>query len=306
MDGPHDVARFSNPVNVEVASDGRVYVADFDNDAIRVISTTGVVSTLVRPADVLPLTFSRPFGLTIAPDGFLYVQTDGNDVGARDATTGTVWRVDLGTGMATVVARNLGRPRGLQALANGMIAMSDLAHHVVTILNPATGVETLLAGANDTPGFVNAAGPAARFSRPYGLALLPDGSLLVADQDNDRLRQVTLAGVVTTFAGTGVAGTQNGPVATASFNAPQDVAIAGADTYVADHDNFLIRRINAGNVTTQAGNGMQDFADGEGSAASFFGMEGIALNASGSILWIADGNNGNGDPFNRVRRLNVP
>lgn len=308
VNGRHDLARFANPVNVEVASDGRVYVADFDNDAIRVISTEGVVSTLLSDSTVTG-TFSRPFGLTIAPDSFLYVQTDANDSGLRDNTTGTIWRVDRGTGAATVIARNLGRPRGLQALPDGRIALSDFVNHVITIINPVTPttpVETVLAGANGTSGFMDATGAAARFNAPYGLALMSDGSLLVADQNNHRLRQITVpGGVVTTFAGSGTNGEQNGPVATATFSFPQDVALVGANVYVADHDNFLIRRIKAGTVTTEAGNGTQGFVDGTGTSASFFGMEGIALNAAGTLLWIADGDNGDDQPFNRVRRLTV-
>lgn len=317
-DGPHNVARFNNPVNVEVAADGRVFVADYDNDAIRVISTAGVVSTLVTlPAG------ARPFGLTITPDGTLYVQSDGDDMGNRDDTTGTVWRVDTGTGMATVIARDLGRPRGIQALDDNTLAMSDIAHHVITLLNLTTGAETIIAGAEDMTGTANNSVPGlgslARFNRPYGLALMADGSLLVADQSNHRLRQVMLNGVVSTFAGSAM-GSQDGAVGTATFNAPQDVAVdlVGGHIYVADHDNYLIRRISGGTVFTQAGTvGMRGFVDAEGTAAQFSGMEGIAINADGSTLWIADGDNGEepGDPgfdpvanenFHHVRRLFVP
>lgn len=317
VDGEHDVARFSNPVNVEVAPlGGTVYVADFDNDAIRTINSNGVVGTLVNPTTLLPLTFSRPFGLTISPDGSLYVQTDGNSVGVRDSTTGTIWRVNQTTGAATVVCSNLGRPRGIQALDNNTLALSDLVANVITTLNLTTCAETLVAGAvAGTAGFVNATGAAARFSRPYGIALLANGSLLVADQDNNCLRAVTIpAGVVTTFAGICTTpGSTNGSVAAATFDHPQDVAISGANIYVSDQHNLvtsppdkLIRRINGGTVFTQAGNGVKGFEDGEGTAASFFGLEGIALDSSGATLWIADGNNGNADPFNRVRRLSVP
>jgi hypothetical protein len=59
-------------------------------------------------------------------------------------------------------------------------------------------------------------------------------------------------------------------------------------------------------VSTEAGDGTQGFIDATGSAAEFYGLEGIALTADGSVLWIADGNGGNGTPFNRVRRLQVP
>jgi len=299
VDGTAEAARFSNPVNVEVAVDGTVFVADFDNDAIRKISPSGTVTTLLKTQG-----FSRPFGLTLAPASVLYVQTDGNDQGERDETTGTIWRVNPVTGQASVVARNLGRPRGLQALDDGRLVMSDPAHHTIRILNPANGQITLLAGSPDQPGFANGSGSEARFNAPYGLIQLSDSSLLVADRDNHRLRRVTLQGQVTTFAGAGTPGNENGPLATATFNRPTDVAVSGNLVFVADHDNFTIRRIRQGRVEVQAGNGQPGFEDANGPTASFFGLEGIALR-DGTNLWIADGNNGEPEPYNRVRRINL-
>ncbi|CAN5497502.1 hypothetical protein BH11ARM2_BH11ARM2_30750 [soil metagenome] len=302
VNGPVADARFSNPANVAVASDGTVYVADFDNDAVRAISPGGIVSTVIKQEN-----FSRPFGLT-TNGGLLYVQTDANDMGQRDATTGTVWRYDPGTGAVAVVARNLGRPRGILALANGRIALSDLVTNKISLLNVANGKTTFLAGASDgTAGFANGKGDAARFSRPYGLDQLPDGSLLVADQANNRIRRVTLDGDVSTYAGTGETGAVNGAVALATFNAPQGVAITPDGTvYVADQANHLIRSITGGTVATFAGNGQAGYAPGAGTAAEFYGLEGISLTPDGKVLWIADGNNGDGTAHNRVRSLGTP
>lgn len=302
-DGGLAQARFSNPVNVEVASDGTVYVADYDNDAVRRIRPSGQVDTLIKQAN-----FQRPFGLTLAPDGkSLFVQTDGNDKGERDANTGTIWKMTLtGEGVLDVVVRDVGRPRGLLALADGRIALSDLAHHTIRVLNPATKAITLLAGQADQAGFADATGTAARFSRPYGLALSADGALLVADQNNHRIRKVTLNGVVTTYAGTGVAGVQNGAIANATFNAPQDVAAIGNTVYVADHNNFVIRKIHNSQVSSVIGNGSAGFIDAQGTAAAIFGGEGMALTPDGRHVWLADGNNGDGEPYNRVRYFVLP
>lgn len=304
VDGDVTKARFSNPVNVEVAADGTVYVADFDNDVVRAISPAGMVSTVVQQAS-----FSRPFGLSLSHDGTkLYIQTDANDLGARDSTTGTIWALTRAGNTVAVVARNLGRPRGILALPDGRIAMADLVQDVITVLDPATGTVSPLAGSAGMAGFVNGSGSAARFNRPYGMGLLPDGSLLVADQNNNSIRQVTLAGVVTTYAGTGTAGNANGAAAAATFNGPEDVAVsASGDVYVADTGGHLVRRVNGGSVSTEAGNGTAGFVDdADNTKSEFFGLEGIALSGDGSQLWIADGNGGNGDPFNRVRSIKVP
>jgi streptogramin lyase len=300
LDGNPINARFSNPVNVEPTSNGGAYVADFDNDAVRLIGSNNQVSTLVVQPN-----FARPFGLTRFGET-LYVQTDANDAGLKDSTTGTIWRVDNLTGGATVVARNLGRPRGIVALSDGRIVLSDLVKNTISILDPATGNVTPLAGSTGEAGFVNANGTNARFSRPYGVALLNDGSILVADQNNNAIRRVTMSGDVTTFAGTGAVGVQNGPAGTATFNHPSDVTVAGTTVYVADHDNHVIRKISGGTVSTVAGNGSAGFVDSDNNLLDeFWGLEGIAVTPDGSALWIADGNNGEPDPYNRVRRIRL-
>ncbi|AIE84664.1 hypothetical protein [Fimbriimonas ginsengisoli] len=299
VNGDLTTARFSNPVNVAAAPDGTVYVCDFDNDAVRKISPTGIVSTLTTQAN-----FSTPFGIALTSTGRLFVETDRNDTGQKDATTGTVWEINTTTGVPTVVARNLGRPRGLTALADGRLACGDLGNSTVYLLDPATGAKTFLAGKTGTPGFANGNGVNAQFDRPYGIAVMHDGSLLVADQNNNRLRRVTLTGDVTTFAGTGAAGALNTAVANATFNHPQGVTIAPNGTiYLTDNGNHLIRRISNGQVSTFAGNGVAGFADGVGAAAEFFGIEGLNISPNGQTLWVADGNNGDGGPFNHVRRF---
>lgn len=306
VNGNAAASRFSNPANVDVASDGTVFVADYDNDAVRKISASGQVSTLIRQGG-----FERPFGLALSADGkTLFIQTDANDLGQRNETTGTIWRIDLTTAAATpvVIVRNVGRPRGLLVLPGGNLALSDIAHHVISVLNPVTKVITPLAGTADNPGFINGTGTTARFDRPYGLALASDGALLVADFNNNSIRKVTAAGKVTTVAGLGPtkAGQVNGNLSSATFDGPQDVATFGSKIYVADHDNHVIRKIDGNTVSTVAGNGSAGFIDEQGTAAAFFGLEGFAITADGKNLWIADGNNGDGDPFNRVRYISVP
>ena len=303
-DGPRDVAAFNNPVNVEVGPDGNIYVCDFDNSLVRRVSPEGFVTTLTDQSD-----FVNPFGIVFAPDGTLYVQTDGNDVGERDRTTGTIWQVDTSTGAATVVVRNIGRPRGLAALADGRLVIVDINTHVVRLLDPNAGtpVPIPLAGSIDQPGDVDATGSAARFNQPYGVAVTADGDLLVADQLNNKIRKVTLAGVVTTFAGFGLAGDRDGALLFAKFNAPQDVSIdAVGNVYVSDSGNFVIRLLDpSGQVSTLAGDGTAGYVDGVAQQARFYGMEGISVTADSQFLFVGDGNRGDGEPYHRIRRVNL-
>ena len=295
-DGPISTATFNNPVNVAVAQDGTVYVVEYDGSKVRAIKD-GVVRTVVSQSN-----FQQPFGITITTGGVVYVETDANDSGERDGTTGTIWRLNTTTGSATVVARNLGRPRGLATALDGTIVFSNLTRTTIQTLNPTTGVVATVAGQDGTAGFVNGTGAVAQFNRPYGLTREDDGSFLIADQGNHCIRRVTLTGEVTTFAGTGTAGNTNGDRSTARFNGPQDIKRVGTTYYVADTTGHLIRKISNNIVSTFAGNGTAGFVDSQGTAASFNGLEGIGASPSGDLLYVADGTGGEPSlEFNRVR-----
>jgi sugar lactone lactonase YvrE len=305
-DGPRDMAGFDNPVNVVMGPDGNIYAADFGNNSIRRITPSGMVSTLIEQSN-----FRRPFGMIFAADGTLYVQTDTNDTGGLSTTTGTIWRVDLDSGDATVVARNVGRPRGLAQLSDGRLVLAEGPRHSVLLLDPdaASPTPTLLAGSNDAAlsGYVDGTGSAARFNRPQDVVVIDD-EIYVADRENHRIRKITLDGVVTTLAGSGTPGNQDGSMAQASFNRPQGLARDDAgNLYVSDLDGYRIRKIDVGSglVTTIAGSGTPGHLDAEDPMqAQFFGLEGIDV--GDSYLYAADGSRGENEPYHRVRRVSLP
>lgn len=301
-DGDGATARFNNPTNVALGPDGNLYVADYDNGQIRLVRPSGMTMTFTRQAG-----FSHPFGLAFAPDGTLYAQTDSDDRGAHTVHSGMVWRIDRRTGRGTPVARDAGRPRGLLALPDGRLVMVDNEHHVVRLLDPRTGAMTALAGVLDGPGYVDGTGAAARFDHPSDVVLTPDNRLIVADRNNHRLRAVTLAGVVTTYVGTGAAGSRGGAAAAATFNLPQGLGVdAAGDVFVSEMGSFIVRRVSIdGVVTTVAGDGVSGFADGAAPEARFFGLEGLDVSADGRTIYIADGNRGGMEPNHRVRRVEI-
>lgn len=301
-DGPRGVGRFSNPVNVlGTGAGGDVYVADFDSGRVRVVSPDGTTRTLVAQTN-----FLKPFGLALA-GGALYVSTDDNDRGTHSPDTGTVWRVNLSTGAATVIVRDVGRPRGLMPLPDGRLVLSDYVHHTVSLLDPATGRVSLLAGARDLAGYADGTGGAARFSSPYGVALLPDGRIAVADYGNHRIRAVGLDGKVTTLAGTGLLGRVDGPATTASLGYPQGLASDSTGIlYITDTASYTIRTLEQDKVATVAGAGAGGWSDGALRDAAFWGLEGMAVSPDGNTLWVADGSRGEPKPYNRVRRVLLP
>jgi hypothetical protein len=113
----------------------------------------------------------------------------------------------------------------------------------------ANGNVTTLAG-GATKGFADGPGGEARFNGATGLALEVQGNVLVVESSG-RIRRINPAGVVTTLAGSGKAGSRDGPLLEATFAEPTGIAIGSAgDFYVLEPGNHRIRKISQGRVTT--------------------------------------------------------
>jgi streptogramin lyase len=158
---------------------------------------------------------------------------------------------------------------------------------IVNCATNSTAVLALLAGNPYGPGSLDGTGAAASFSFPVGVAVDGAGTVYVADANNNTIREITPAGVVTTLAGlAGQGGSADGTGSAASFRRPLGVAVDGAGTvYVADTGNNTIRKItSAGTVTTLAGTaGVYGSADATGAAASFDLPIGLAVDSAGNI-----------------------
>jgi len=114
------------------------------------------------------------------------------------------------------------------------------ALHVIT---PSAGFVLHLAGSRSETGYTDGEGQDARFNQPFGLAVASDGSLLVADTGNHRLRCVTPHGTVLTVAGGGE-GFADGVGTSARFNCPWGIVVDAYSTiYVSDCYNRCIRKV---------------------------------------------------------------
>jgi len=152
---------------------------------------------------------------------------------------------------------------------------------------------TNVAGSPGNSGTANGTGNAAQFHTPKGVALGTGGNITVADSANHQIRRISPAGVVTTLAGNGTAGSTDGTGSGAQFNSPGGVAVdISGNVYVADTNNHAIRKVTpAGVVTTLAGDPSNfALADGTGAAAQFHSPSGVALDASGNV-YVADTGN---------------
>jgi hypothetical protein len=254
-DGVGSAARFYSPFGVAVDSTGIVYVADSLNGTVRKIDLGGAVTTLAGRAGARGSTdgpgstarFSQPFGIAVDANGTVYVS---------DATNSNL-RAITAAGVVSTLAGTAGSPGSADGTGTaarftvsyavavdgaGTVYVVDHGNHTIRKVT-ATGVVTTLAGTAGSAGNTDASGSAARFRYPSGITAMRDGTLFVADTDNQAIRQISSAGVVTTVGGNGSPGSTEGAGTAARFYNPKGVAVdAAGHLYVADRGNRTVRK----------------------------------------------------------------
>lgn len=226
---------------------------------------------------------------TISPSSLALADSSGGFVTVSTLAGSSYGYLD-GTGIST----QFEYPNGL-VVSSGYLYAADGSHTIRKIST--SGIVTTLAGSADDAGFNDATGTSAQFAYMYGIAKDSSGNLYVADSDNNRIRKITLAGVVTTFAGSGTSGNSEGTGTSAQFASPRGVTVDSSDNvYVADTNNCRIRKItSAGVVTTLAGSSC-GYAEGTGSAAQFNYPYDVAVDSTGNVF-VADSSN------KRIRKI---
>jgi sugar lactone lactonase YvrE len=225
------------------------------------------------------------YGIGIGPESVILPGVIGTIMDASDATNGI----------------GLNVPGQAATDAAGNLYLADPGSNVVWMLNMVTGNPTIIAGGGNLAPAQADGGPAvdALLNAPTAVALDAAGNLYIAETNTSRIRKVNLAtGVITTFAGTGNAGTSgdNGAATAAELSAPTGIASdATGDVFIADSGNNRIRRIDGttGLITAFAGTGTNGSSGNQGYAtlAELADPQGIALDDAGR-LYIADtGNN---------------
>ena len=189
--------------------------------------------------------FNDPVGVAVDGAGNVYVADTYNHRIRKVSPAGVVTTLAGSTqGFADGAgsAAQFNGPYGVAVDGAGNVYVADYYNSRIRKVTPA-GVVTTLAGSS-TQGSADGAGSAAQFSGPYGVALDGAGNVYVADLNNQRIRKVTPAGVVTTLAGS-TQGFADGAGSAARFNGPTGVALDGAgNVYVADRENQRIRKVS--------------------------------------------------------------
>jgi len=181
---------------------------------------------------------------------------------------------------------------------DGSVVVVDTCNARIRKISP-EGLVSTLAGSGEE-GFKDGAAAEAQFNYPGGVAFDGEGNLFVIDPANARIRKVSPDGQVSTLAGCGLAGFNDGPAAEAEFKFPQSVAVDGDGCLViVDLGNHRIRKISPdGRVRTLAGTGVEGFADGAVAEAKFAYPQDVAVASDGS-LFVADLGN------QRIRKISL-
>ncbi len=294
-------AQFASPLGVAVDIDGNVYVADSKNHKIKKISEAGLVSTLAGSgvqgdadgagADAQ---FDNPSDVAVDVSGNVYVADLSNQKIRKITPAGEVSTL-AGSGIegdldGPGTSARFDAPLGVAVDASGNVYVADADNYKIRKITPAGEVSTL--AGNGSVGDVNGTGSDARFKGTRGVAVDASGNVYVADADNHKIKKITPTGEVSTFAGSGDSGDDEGIGADAQLNRPSDVAVdADGNVYVADLQNEKIRKITAaGVVSTLAGNGRRGDTDGSAALARFNGLKGVTVDADGNV-YVADTDN---------------
>ena len=239
--------------------------------------------------------FNLPSSLAIDRYGNLFV-TDGGNNRIRKITAAGAVSTFAGSGIAgftdaTGTGAYFNNPNGVTVDIAGNVYVADMRNNRIRKIS-ANGVVSTLAG-NGMVGSTDDTAAKATFNSPYSIVVDPNnGNLYVGDLGNRKIRKVTPAGIVSTYAGTGVTGSQNGSILTAQFDSPLGLALdAAGNLYVADGSNNKIRKItisnNVINTTTFVGDAQAGLTDGTSAVARFNYPSGITIDASGN-LYVAD------------------
>ncbi|MEB3198081.1 MAG: SMP-30/gluconolactonase/LRE family protein [Candidatus Sericytochromatia bacterium] len=199
-------------------------------------------------------------------------------------------------------------PRSLHYDASRqLLFVADAGHRLIRVIDMRTGEVRTVAGraaqGSEAPSGVPPALAGAAAGVPSGLAVGPDGSLYYCDRDNHMVRRIAQSGLVETVAGTGFMGYVDGPAASAQFAYPSQLVVDPDGTvYVADTYNNRVRRIQAGQVTTLAGEGTNLAAEAKGLRLAPPSLNlpiALALSADRAHLYVAEGKG------RRISRLDI-
>jgi len=280
---PATASSFENPISVCADAIGNIYISDINNCCIRMVNTSGIITTFAGICGTTTGGFSGDGGPATAArlseqnqiclDGIgnMYIADAGCNRIRKVSATGIITTV-AGSGSAIfgggsysgdghpATDATLNGPNGVYADGSGNVYIADTYNDCIRKVDPA-GIITTIAGIGGSAGFSGDGGPATTAKLNVTGYLIMDGSgnLYISDAYNYRVRKLSPSGYISTYAGNGSPGSSGDgfPATTAKLNGPDGMRIdASGNLYIADFNNNNVRMVNpAGIINTFAGNG---------------------------------------------------
>ena len=255
------------------------------------------------PAELAKLAF--PTAVAVQSDGGFLIADSENHRVRRVGPDGIITTI-AGTGHAAftgdggpAAAASLNVPGDVAVTPDGGYLIADTGNNRIRRVAP-DGTITTVAGSGAT-GFAGDGGPAsaAQLAAPQGVDMTPEGTIIISDTANNRVREVSLSGTIDTVAGDGTTGSRGdgGPATAASIDHPADVVATAHGFLIAEAGGSRVRAVTFGAVATIAGTGNPGFTgDLTGTVSGLAFPAGLSLQPDGGLL-IADTDN------QRIRRL---
>lgn len=286
--GAATAATLASPSAVAYDASGNLYIADANNHAIRkVLASNGTITTIAGTSiegfsgdggAATSADLDTPTGVAVDASGNVYI-ADSHNNRIREVSGGTITTI-AGTGAAgfggdggAATAALLALPSAIAVDTNGNIYIADTNNQRIRKVSGGTILTIAGTGEQNYTGD-GAAGTSAALDSPTGVAVDASGNVYIADRHNQRIRELSVSGIITTLVGSGApsfAGgfSGDGASATAAMLAkPTGVSIdASGNVYIADTNNQRIRQVGNGTIASVAGTGDQGFG-GDGSAAT--------------------------------------
>ena len=307
--GPATAARLNAPVDVTTDTHGNVYIADAFNHAVRKISPAGIITTIAGngtqgfTGDGGPATnatMNYPWSVTLDAAGDLFIADEQNNRIRRVDTNGIITTIigsadtSLSGDGGPASAATLCFPNHIRFDAAGNMYITDFGHSRIRKVDMSGNIHTIVGDGSSIAS--GDGGPAtAAGIKPFGFDFDSDGNMYICDYDNNKIRKVDTAGIITTIGGTGAPGySGDGGLATmAAFDQPGRLLVDRHNNVViCDIDNSVLRKIDMTGVVTKVAGTTMGFSGDGGPAtdAQLNWPNGIALDNNGYV-YICDESN---------------
>jgi len=307
--GPATAAVFFSPTSLAQNRAGTYFFSDSASRLVFSIDTRGVLrrfagngilnSPFTDGRAALEAAFGTPYGIAADTAGNIYIADD--DCAIRRIGTDNAMRIFAGVPNSCGTSKDgsslkdarFGRLRGLTIDGRGNMFITDVTNHKVWQIGTDAVVRTF--AGTGVPGTTTNPLPAvqAALNTPLAVAVASDGTVYIADQQNNRVVRVGSDGRLVTVAGVGQRAStgDNGPATAAAVNLPSGLAIDSAgNLYVSEGGGHRVRRINtSGTITPYAGTGTIG-SRGDGGLATnalLYTPVGLLINSAGELI-IAD------------------